>query len=128
MIDLVTGTVSRVSAPPIAPLDRPIDLEHLSRMTLGEKSLEREVLQLFDRQATMLLARMKNSEPPATGALAHTLKGSARGIGAWSVAKAAEMLEQTAAAEPQNVAGSIDSLSASVAEAKLVIAEILRAH
>ena len=128
MIDLVTGAVSRVSAPPIAPLDRPIDLEHLSRMTLGEKSLEREVLQLFDRQATMLLARMKNGTAPAIGALAHTLKGSACGIGAWTVAKASEAVEQAAVSEPRMVAAGVDKLSASVADVKTVIAELLRSH
>ena len=128
MIDLVTGAVLRVSAPPISPLDRPIDLEHLSRMTLGEKSLEREVLQLFDRQAAMLLARMKNGTAPAIGALAHTLKGSARGIGAWSVAKAADAVEQTAVTEPQAVAAAVETLSARVAEVKTVIAELLRSH
>jgi HPt (histidine-containing phosphotransfer) domain-containing protein len=128
MIDLVTGAVSRVSAPPIVPLDRPIDLEHLSRMTLGEKSLEREVLQLFDRQATMLLARMKNGTAPAIGALAHTLKGSARGIGAWSVAKAAEAIEQAAVSDPEVVAAGIERLSAAIAEVKTVIAELLRSH
>ncbi len=128
MIDLVTGAVTRVSAPPISPVDRPIDLEHLSRMTLGEKSLEREVLQLFDRQAAMLLARMKNSTAAATGALAHTLKGSARGIGAWSVAKAAEAVEQTAITEPQAVSAAVETLSARVAEVKTVIGELLRSH
>src|ERR1700750_2204878 len=31
-----------------------IDVEHLARMTLGERSLEREVLELFDRQGELL--------------------------------------------------------------------------
>ena len=30
-------------------------------MTQGERSLEREVLQLFDRQATMLTVRMREA-------------------------------------------------------------------
>jgi HPt (histidine-containing phosphotransfer) domain-containing protein len=128
MIDLVTGAVSRVSAPSIAPVDRPIDLEHLSRMTLGEKSLEREVLQLFDRQAAMLIARMKNGSGAAIGALAHTLKGSARGIGAWTVARAADAVEQAALGEPQAVGEAVERLSASVADVKAVIAELLRSH
>ena len=40
------------------PPEQTIDLAHLARMTCGEKSLEAEVLSLFDRQAGMLLARM----------------------------------------------------------------------
>ena len=35
-----------------------IDRSHLSRMTFGDQSLEREVLQLFDRQAELLMERM----------------------------------------------------------------------
>ena len=87
MIELSSGRIARVSAPPLAPIDRPIDLEHLSRMTLGERSLEREVLQLFDRQAGMLMVRMEQSSAANIAAAAHTLMGSARGIGAWSVAR-----------------------------------------
>ena len=55
-----------------------IDTEHLSRMTLGELSLQREVLALFDRQADMLLPRIRRGEPAVAAASAHTLKGSAR--------------------------------------------------
>src|SRR5437588_4718950 len=47
----------------LASVERPIDLVHLARMTLGDRGLEREVLQLFDRQATMLVARMQASAP-----------------------------------------------------------------
>jgi HPt (histidine-containing phosphotransfer) domain-containing protein len=73
-----------------------IDLAHLARMTCGEKSLQVEVLALFDRQATMLLARIEEAPARAIGALAHTLAGSARGVGAWEVAAAAERLELAA--------------------------------
>jgi hypothetical protein len=129
MIDLATDRVTRVSAPPLAPVDRPIDLEHLSRMTLGERALEREVLALFDRQATMLLARMKNGPAAVVGAMAHTLKGSARGIGAWRVAKSAEAVEAMAnTADCGDLAGAVDQLSGAIAEAKVVIGDLLRAH
>ena len=67
-----------------------IDTEHLARMTLGERSLEREVLELFGRQADMLLPRIRRGDPALAAASAHTLKGSAVGIGAFGVARAAE--------------------------------------
>jgi HPt (histidine-containing phosphotransfer) domain-containing protein len=54
--------------------------------------------------------------------LAHTLKGSARGIGAWRVAAAAEAVEQ--AAETERLA-AIDALAAAVAEIKAEIAGLL---
>ena len=92
MIEADIKPGNRICAPPSAPSSRPpegaIDLAHLARMTLGEKSLEAEVLALFDRQAGILLERMRMAPPPAAGAFAHTLKGSAQGIGAWQVAQA----------------------------------------
>ncbi|HEY0300173.1 MAG TPA: hypothetical protein VGC36_02500 [Rhizomicrobium sp.] len=53
-----------------------IDRRHLARMTLGDRSLEQEVLQLFDRQASLLVERMRKidraGDGAAIGALAHT--------------------------------------------------------
>lgn len=76
-----------------------IDENHLGRMTLGDRRLEREVLELFLRQTTIILKRIADAEPPLAAAAAHTLKGSARGIGAWRVAHAAELLEHAAGGE-----------------------------
>jgi HPt (histidine-containing phosphotransfer) domain-containing protein len=73
-----------------------IDESHLGRMTLGDRRLEREVLELFLRQTTIMLGRIVDADPPLVAAAAHTLKGSARGIGAWRVAEASELLEQAA--------------------------------
>ena len=67
MVDLSAKTADRMLAPPLVPVETVIDLDHLGRMTLGEKSLEREVLHLFDRQAGMLLARMQAAPPPVIG-------------------------------------------------------------
>ena len=114
-------------APSLAPDDRPIDLVHLARTTLGDRALEREVLQLFDRQSDILIARMRTATPAAVAALAHTLKGSARGIGAWRVARAAELLE-IAGASGNSTAEALDGLAAASDEARTVIAELLRAH
>jgi HPt (histidine-containing phosphotransfer) domain-containing protein len=71
-----------------------LDEAHLAGMTLGDRKLERDVLQIFVRQAAMMLKRIATAEPPLAAAAAHTLVGSARGIGAWRVARAAERLEQ----------------------------------
>jgi HPt (histidine-containing phosphotransfer) domain-containing protein len=126
MIDL-HGVVDVQSAPPLAPGQQAIDLNHLSRMTQGERSLEREVLQLFDRQATMLTVRMQEASPAVIAASAHTLKGSARGIGAWRVASAAEAVELAADNEAR-LENAVRVLGASVNEAKAAIADLLRAH
>jgi HPt (histidine-containing phosphotransfer) domain-containing protein len=114
-------------APSLAPDDRPIDLVHLARTTLGDRALEREVLQLFDRQSDILIARMRTAAPAAVAALAHTLKGSARGIGAWRVARAAELLE-LAGVSGNSTDDALNGLTAASEEARTVIAELLRAH
>jgi HPt (histidine-containing phosphotransfer) domain-containing protein len=82
-----------VESPPLAPEGPAIDLDHLARMTLGEKELEREVLMLFAQQSADLLARLEKL-PREGASLAHTLKGSALGIGAFAVAEAAGDLER----------------------------------
>lgn len=122
---LAVDMIDEVSSPALPSASEPIDLGHLSRMTLGERSLEREVLALFDRQADILLNRMTSAAPSGIATLAHTLKGSAVGIGAWGVARAAEAVEK---AGPAALAGAIMALGAAIAEAKLAIAGLLRAH
>ena len=91
-----------------------LDRDHLARMTFGDRSLEREVLQLFDRQSELLLERMRASEPAAIATLAHTLKGSAVGIGATQVAGAAAEVEATARPKPGEWVRAIDELSLAV--------------
>jgi hypothetical protein len=109
--------------------ERPIDLVHLARMTRGDRSLEREVLQLFDRQATMLIGRMRSSPAPAVSAAAHVLTGSARGIGAWPVARAAQAVEQAAAGVGEaELTAAVERLGAAVESARSVIAELLRVN
>ncbi len=73
--------------------DVTIDRAHLARQTFGDAALEREVLGMFLEQAPRIVGAL------AVGAcdldLAHTLKGSARAIGAWRVAAAAEAFERS---------------------------------
>ena len=71
--------LKEMPSPALAPSDDVIDLNHLSRMTLGERSLEREVLELFGRQAEILLPRIAGGSQTFAAAAAHTLKGSALG-------------------------------------------------
>lgn len=85
--------INWMPSPPLAPDDGPIDFEHLARMTLGDAALECEVLTMFIGQSTRLLDQLE-SLPTGAGSLAHTLKGSARAIGAFAVADAAARLEQ----------------------------------
>ena len=104
-----------------------IDFAHLARMTLGEAGLEAEVLRLFERQAVVLFAQMRDASPAAAAAFAHTLKGSARGIGAWEVAAAAEAVERSAERASAS-ARAVARLAAAVEAARASIARRLRGN
>ena len=116
----VSGEVD--SGAPVAAMARAIDLGHLGRMTLGERSLEREVLILFVRQGDMLRRRMRQSAPAVIAVAAHTLKGSALGVGAFRVAGAAAAVESAKAAD---LAAALDGLDAALDEAKAAVAALL---
>ena len=118
-------TIDSKDVPPLAPDDRPIDLVHLARATLGDRSLEREVLQLFDRQSALLIARLRDAGPDGVAMIAHTMKGSARGIGAWRVARAAEAVELAGSTES---GAALERLAAATDEARAVIADLLKAN
>jgi len=73
---------------------RPVDLVHLSKYTLGNRALEKEVLELFNQQSVIYLKRLAEAENMVVWhQAAHTIKGSAKGIGAWKVAEIAENAE-----------------------------------
>ena len=111
-------------SPPLAPLDHPLDLDHLARMTLGDAELEHEVLAMFAEQSTRLIATM-SALPADASALAHKLKGSARGIGAFAVADAAAHLE-CAIRTNDHPSRAFAELKEAVAEAQSAIEAILR--
>jgi HPt (histidine-containing phosphotransfer) domain-containing protein len=116
--------VDWMPSPPLAPDDGPIDLEHLQRMTLGDASLEREVLTMFSAQAAGLIGRLA-ALPADAAALAHTLKGSARAIGAFAVADAASDLE-AALQQGGNASQALTELKAAIAQARMAVDAILR--
>lgn len=74
---------------------QPVDLAHLRRYTMGDRALEAEILALFADQLPITIGALKNA-PSAKewGIAAHTLKGSARAVGAWSLARIAETAEK----------------------------------
>lgn len=103
-----------------------VDLSHLSRYTGGDEALNAEVLQLFDDQVTQMVGRLQAildaQDAKSWREVTHTLKGAARGIGAFEFADAA------AAAEPidptrdrTNAMIAIRSLSAASAEVQTFI-------
>lgn len=73
----------------------PVDLTHLGRYTMADRALEAEILGLFQMQAPQTIDRLRRSADARQWREAsHTLKGSARAIGAWRLAETAQAAEQ----------------------------------
>src|SRR3954468_7699709 len=111
-------------SPPLAPGDGPIDFDHLRRMTLGDTALEQEVLAMFSAQCAKLVSTLA-AMPADASTLAHTLKGSARAIGAFAVGDAAARLEASIA-RGFDTSAALAELGETVAEARAAIEAVLR--
>lgn len=76
---------------------RPVDLVHLARYTDGDAKLNAEVLGLFATQALELLqgldTALANGDSKAWRMITHSLKGGARGIGAFALGDSAAEAE-----------------------------------
>lgn len=106
-----------------APL---LDEAHLDAQTFGDVDLAREVLGLFRAQAARLMPLVAAGEgEKARRDAAHTLKGSARGIGAMRVAALAEACEH---ALHEGRAPDLEGLGAAIAETDATIATWLAAR
>lgn len=106
-----------------------IDLVHLARQTLGDNALERELLSLFSRQAGEFAARLAGldaaTDARRRGELAHTLKGSARAVGAFGVGAAAEAYEEALRAGAADASVKRETLACEIAAARAAIAALL---
>ncbi|MEQ1718528.1 MAG: Hpt domain-containing protein [Hyphomicrobium sp.] len=101
----------------------PVDLKHLRRYTLGDASLEREVLDLFLGQLPQTIAALGAAASEKDWKMAaHTLKGSGRAVGAWRIARIAEQAERSdGIANPARVAETMDLLADAAHEARAFI-------
>ncbi len=97
-----------------------IDLVHLARQTGGDRELEHELLALFADQCVKHLHTIRHAAAHEGCDAAHTLKGAARAVGAWSVAEAAEKVEQ--ALGKRRMAEGFGELSVAADEARAAIA------
>ena len=74
-----------------------VDLAHLSRYTGGDAELNAEILKLFETQASDLVAQLQSlleiGDAKGWHDIHHSLKGAARGIGAFALADAAAACE-----------------------------------
>lgn len=93
-----------------AAVNTVIDLDHLARYTGGDRAINAEVMRLFDMQANELVSRLHGildaRDAKSWKEVTHTLKGAARGIGAFAMGDAA------AACEPIDLVDRADATSA----------------
>jgi HPt (histidine-containing phosphotransfer) domain-containing protein len=97
----------------------PIDLAHLRRYTMGDRQLEQEILGLFVEELPKTLAGLRKAQTAREWHVAaHTLKGSARAVGAWRLARAAQIAENHPITDDaEGAAKALASVEAAVAEA-----------
>ena len=105
---------------------RDLDLVYLARQTAGDRDLEREVLGLFRDQCVRLLRIMlQNGAEQSRLDAAHTLKGAARGIGAFRIADVAETIET---ADKAKLATHLAELERAIDDARRMIDRLIAAE
>ena len=71
-----------------------IDWDHLEKYVVGDDALRDEILTIFVEQAGKLMAQFDADQTDeGWKTTAHTLKGSARGVGAWDLGALCEEAE-----------------------------------
>ncbi len=101
----------------------PIDLVALATNTLGNRDLELEVLRMFKAQSQSMMSRITAEMAPALRKdMVHTLKGSARAVGALQVALVCEGLEAEFAEDRDP---TLVSLNRAVSDANAYIDDLL---
>jgi len=74
---------------------QPVDYEHLKAQAAGNRDVMREVLSLFVTHCEQVIGELERASDAKTWKQwTHTLKGSARGVGAFAVAEAAADAER----------------------------------
>lgn len=74
-----------------------LDDEHLSTFTGGDPGFEAQILDIFLDNAPGYLAALRDTGVGEWKSTAHKLKGAARSIGAWRLAREAERAEHLGA-------------------------------
>ena len=89
-----TARTSTFCSQPAQPDPSVIDLDHLRRYTMDSPELERELIGLFMNQLPSLRDQLRAAAvAPDWKMVTHTLKGSARVIGASTIGAVAAQLE-----------------------------------
>ncbi|MCZ4272660.1 Hpt domain-containing protein [Maritalea porphyrae] len=103
-----------------------IDLVFLGRQTMGQKSLEIEILKLFKSQLEIHLAQLAHMEDESQLRVRlHTIKGAAFGVGANEVAQLAAKAEKELLSNGHVQPGGMDRLRQAVRQTSDFISHLL---
>lgn len=109
-------------SPDPAPQRDLVDLVYLSKQSLGDRSLELEILQLFAGQSSLYARRLREAKTRSEKRFAaHTILGSARGIGAWRIADLADPISDGSGSAKQ-----IDALATAIEQTNDYIGLLLK--
>ena len=117
--ELATPTIDRRLRPRLEVGTKPVDLTYLRRFTLSDADLEREILDLFVTHTPRYMMSLRAAVTAKEWHdAAHTMKGAARGIGAWRLGRCAEAAERMSFdADSDRRAFILDSASEAMHEA-----------
>lgn len=105
---------------------RPIDRAHLARQALGDPGIELEILRMFEGVVSSHFAHLRE-----TGSTSerlhhlHTLKAASVGVGAWSLAEQAYIIESEIRAGEPFSSECVDDLAFCVEEVRGFIAGLV---
>jgi len=93
-MEVVAEVTAEGEVQEVGGIAEPIDRGYLARVTLGNRGLEREVLELFAGQMPVYVEQLRAADSQKDWRFAaHTIKGSALAVGAHRVAQCAHMAE-----------------------------------
>ena len=96
------------------PVANPVDMDHLARYTGGDVTLNAEILRLFDSQVTGMVGELNAvlavRDAKRWREITHTIKGAARGVGAFGMGEAAAAAEPVDPANAERAQAAIDVL------------------
>src|ERR1700674_3999950 len=113
----------------MARKEQPVDIEHLDRYTGGDYALNEEILRLFDTHCRELMGKLESlatgeADAKSWRQTTHTLKGAARGIGAFALGNAAAEAEKAGSERPA-VLPALERLKSTSAAVYLFIEQFL---
>jgi hypothetical protein len=121
---MMSGIDLEVVRPPaVRPVSRPLDMLHLARQSMGDPGLELEILRMFDEIVAVHFARLEQATSvPDLLTHLHTIKAASAGVGAWSLAEHAHIMErELEAGEPVNPE-RVDDIHVSLTEVRDFVA------